>query len=137
MPARIESYVHNSVIGVLVEITYENEGSSRSKEFLCVAKDIAMHIAASRPAVVGASDLSEDLRNNELSYTAKSLEGLSNAEKEEKLKEFNKLINERFCLLHQAFVKEPELSVGEKLAEVSSLLGDKIEIKRFIRWEAK
>lgn len=137
MPARIESYVHNSVIGVLVEINYETEASSRRKEFLNIAKDIAMHIAASRPEVVDASDLSKDIRDKELSYSAKSLEGLSDAEKAEKLKKMNKLINGRFCLLHQPFVKEPELSVGEKLAEVSSLLGDKIAINRFIRWEVK
>jgi elongation factor Ts len=48
----IESYVHAGRIGVLVELSCESDYATRTDEFKSLARNIAMHIAASSPASV-------------------------------------------------------------------------------------
>ena len=38
-------------------------------------------------------------------------------------------------LLEQPFVKEPMLSVGQVLANISSVLRERISVTRFVRWD--
>ena len=45
----IEAYVHGARIGVLVEFCVESSFTLRMPEFARLAKDIAMHVAASAP----------------------------------------------------------------------------------------
>ena len=49
IPKHIESYAHDGKIGVLVEFAFEDSLLSRVADFLEFTKDIAMHIAATRP----------------------------------------------------------------------------------------
>jgi elongation factor Ts len=134
MPEHIEGYVHNSKIGVLVHFDCKDEYSMRTEEFRDLARDIAMHIAASKPLVVGPSDLDPKIRNEELSLLESSLVGLGEEEKLARVEEANRRINSQFCLLNQPFVKDPNISAGEKLEAVSKKLGDSVVIKRFVRW---
>lgn len=131
----IESYVHASRIGVLVHFSCNDAFALKTAEFRKLAKDLAMHIAASRPAAVDVSDLDPAIRNEELSRCQDALENLGEAERLEKIAELNKSINERFCLTEQAFIKEPDKTVGELLEEVSSQLRSDLRLLRFIRWE--
>ena len=48
----IQSYTHNGHIGVLVEFELESSMPPRSEEFVSFSRDLAMHIAASKPADV-------------------------------------------------------------------------------------
>ena len=50
----IESYVHNGRVAVLVELSAESDYAIRTEEFKSVAKDVAMHIAATSPASVAS-----------------------------------------------------------------------------------
>ena len=134
MPEYIDAYIHNSKIGVLVHFSCEDDYSVRTKEFKDMARDIAMHIAATKPLVVEPSDLDPSIRNKELSFYEKSLEGISEEEKLNRFEEANRQINSQFCLLCQPFIKEPEITAGEVIERVSKELKDKVALKRFIRW---
>lgn len=46
----IQPYIHNSRIGVLVDVRAETDFVVRSEPFQQLAKEIAMHIAAANPA---------------------------------------------------------------------------------------
>ena len=39
------------------------------------------------------------------------------------------------CLLEQPFIKNPDIAVGELLAEMISKIGENISIRRFTRYE--
>ena len=39
------------------------------------------------------------------------------------------------CLLEQPFIKDPSFSVAELLAQVSAKLGEKLQIKRYTRFQ--
>jgi len=50
----IDSYIHNGRVGVLVELSAESDYATRTDEFKTLARDIAMHIAASSPLSVAS-----------------------------------------------------------------------------------
>jgi len=50
----IDSYVHNGRVGVLVELSAESDYATQTDVFKTLAKDIAMHIAASTPLSVAS-----------------------------------------------------------------------------------
>ncbi len=115
-------YVHGGRIGVLVEL---NGGDA------ALAKDIAMHIAASKPVVVSKSQVPQELIDKERDiFTSQAQESGKPQEIIEKMIEgrINKFLDE-VSLQGQPFVKDPSL-------KVSKLLKDKnAEVIRFIRYE--
>lgn len=137
MPGHIESYVHSSEIGVLLQLKCKDDFTRRTEEFKNLARDLAMHIAASKPIAISASDLSAEIRNSELEYYNKAMENLNEKEKLDKIEKANKRINSTYCLLQQPFVKNPDVTVEEIIKEISGQLKDSISVVRFIRWDLK
>ena len=55
---RIESYVHlGGKIAVMIELNCETDFVAKSDDFISLARDIAMHIAASNPMAIKREDL--------------------------------------------------------------------------------
>jgi len=107
----IASYVHGRKIGVLVELNGGDES---------LARDIAMHIAASKPECVSKEQVPADLIAKEKEiFSAQAAESGKPANIIEKMVEgrINKFLNE-VTLLGQPFVKDPDTSV-EKLLKSS------------------
>ncbi len=118
----IGSYLHGRKIGVLVEI----EGGDAA-----LARDIAMHIAASRPAYVSKAEVPQQVIEKEKEvFSAQAKESGKPANIVEKMVagRVDKFINE-VTLLGQAFVKDPEVTV-EKLLKSSGA-----SVARFCRYE--
>jgi len=135
---RIGSYVHaGGKIGVMVEINCETDFVAKTDDFQVFAKDIAMHIAASSPLFIRREEVTSDILERERGiYRAQARE----TGKPEKI--IDKIIDgklEKFygevCLLEQPFVKDPDLSVQDLLNGLIGKLGEKVEIRRFNRFQ--
>jgi elongation factor Ts len=135
---RIGSYVHaGGKIGVMVEINCETDFVAKTDDFQAFAKDIAMHIAASNPLFIRREEVTPDILERERAiYRAQARE----TGKPEKI--IDKIIDgklEKFygevCLLEQPFVKDPDLSVQDLLNGLIGKLGEKVEIRRFNRFQ--
>ena len=133
----VVSYIHHgSKLGVLLEIGCETDFVAKTDGFLDLANNIAMQIAASNPMAIDESSLSEDLIAKEkeiYSDQAKSSGKPDNVvEKivEGKLKKFK----EDNCLVHQSFVKNPDVTILQLIQEFFSILSDSITINRFVRF---
>ncbi len=135
---RIGSYVHaGGKIGVMVEINCETDFVAKTDDFQVFAKDIAMHIAASNPLFIRREEVTSDTLERERGiYRAQARE----TGKPEKI--IDKIIDgklEKFygevCLLEQPFVKDPDLSVQDLLNGLIGKLGEKVEIRRFNRFQ--
>ena len=62
----VEAYIHmGGRIGVLVEVNCETDFVAKTDEFKALAKDIAMHIAASRPEYVSREDIPAEVLEHE------------------------------------------------------------------------
>ena len=132
----IGSYVHsNGKIAVLVSILCETDFVARNEKFQALARDVAMHIAASDPVVVSPDDVPEDLITKERAIAEEQAkEGDKPAEIQEKIIEGKlKSFREERALLTQPFVKEPGKSVQDLVNEAIQELGENISIKEFTR----
>ena len=106
----VSSYIHGGRIGVLVALTTANES---------LAKDLAMHIAASNPLVVNPSEVSEELVAKEKEiYAAQALTSGKPADIVEKMiaGRVKKYLDE-ISLMGQPFVKDPDTTVGQLLSK--------------------
>ena len=115
-------YVHGVRIGVLVDL----EGGDEE-----LAKDVAMHIAASNPVCVGPEDVPADVLEKEREiHRAQAEQSGKPAEIVEKMIEgrLRKYVNE-IALTGQPFVKNPDQSVGALLKEHGA------RVVRFVRFE--
>ena len=107
----IGSYRHGNRIGTMVSVTGGD---------MTLAKDVAMHVAASRPQAISAADLPAELLDKERDIVATQAKDSGKPEAIiEKMVEgrMKKFVNE-ISLLGQAFVKDPDLTV-EKLLKQS------------------
>jgi elongation factor Ts len=112
----VGSYRHGDRIGTLVKLTGGD---------LALAKDLAMHVAASRPQAVSAADLSEELLEKERDIVATQARDSGKPEAIiEKMVEgrMQKFVNE-ISLLGQSFVKDPDVTI-EKLVKQANATVD-------------
>ncbi len=119
----VGSYVHgNQRIGVLVGVS---EGSAE------LAKDLAMHVAASSPLVVSPEDVPEDLVATEREiYTAQAQDSGKPAEIIAKMVEGRlRKYMEEVSLLRQPFVKDPDQRVADLVKAAGA------EVSSFVRFE--
>lgn len=134
----VATYLHGEGrIGVMVEVNSETDFVARNHQFQAFVKDIALHIAASNPLAVSADDLDTTLKNREYEVlVAKAKESGKKPEMIEKIVEgqMKKWLAEN-CLLDQAFVKNPDVTVGELLRQTIATIGENIVIRRFVRYE--
>lgn len=134
----VESYIHGGGrIGVLVEINCETDFVGKTDQFKEFARDIAMHIAAASPKYVRREEVpADELEKEKEILKAQAL----NEGKPEKIVEkmvegrINKYYEE-YCLLDQAFVKDPDKTINTLLNEKISTIGENISIRRFVRYE--
>jgi elongation factor Ts len=130
----VTAYIHpGSRLGVLVEVNCETDFVARTEDFQQFAKDVAMHIAASRPLAVDREGIPAQLIERE---RAIYLEQAKNEGKPEQIAE--KIVQGRvdkffqeFCLMEQAFVKNPDQTIQDLLVEITAKIGEKITIRRF------
>lgn len=134
----IGSYVHaNHKIGVLVEVNCETDFVARNLEFKELAHEIAMQIAASDPKYISPDDVpAEELENEKKVILDMFKKSGKPAKVIEKIVEgkISKL-KEEFSLMKQLLVKNPEMTVEELIQTKTAKFGEKIVIKRFVRYE--
>jgi elongation factor Ts len=123
-------------IGVLVEVGCETDFVARNDEFQKLVRDIAMHIAAAAPVAVRREDFPADMIERE---RAVYREQMKESGKPEQI--WDKIVDgklEKFfaegALLEQPFVKNPDITVGQLVTDVSAKTGEKMEVRRFARF---
>ncbi len=134
----IESYIHHSRnVGVLVELNCETDFVARTDEFRELARDLAMHIAATDPLAVAPEEIPAETIERERSiFLAQAKEEGKPEHIAQKIMEgrLRKFYEER-TLLEQKYVKNPEVSVAQRISETQSKLGERIAVGRFIRYQ--
>lgn len=135
----VSSYIHaGGKIGVLVEVNSETDFVARNADFQTFVKDIAMHIAASSPRFVTKEEVpqTEVDKEKEILAAQAAEQGKKPAQVLEKIVEgrLGKFFQE-ICLLEQPFVREPEKKVADILNELVAKIGEKIVVRRFVRFQ--
>ncbi len=134
----ISSYIHSgSKIGVLLEVNCETDFVARNEEFRAFVKEVAMQIAASQPLFVRREDIPEDLVEREKNiYVAQVKEsGKPETAWEKIIKGKLEKYYQEQCLLEQAFIKDPKITIQDLMAQKIAKLGENMTISRFTRYQ--
>jgi elongation factor Ts len=134
----IDSYIHhNNSVGVLVEVNCETDFVAKTEEFRRLAREVALHIASAMPQWVTRDEVPEEILETE--------RRIYEAEARQKGKPDNALDRivdgklqgffKTTVLLDQPFVKEPEKTIQQLVDEVSAKVGEKVAVRRFVRYK--
>ncbi len=135
----ITSYIHaGGKIGVLLEVCCETDFVARTPDFQALAKDLAMQIAGATPPplYIQREDVPADAIEKERAICVAQAQTTGKPEAvvtriaEGRLEKFFQEV----CLLEQAFIKNPEITIKALVAERVAKLGENIQVKRFTRY---
>jgi elongation factor Ts len=131
----VESYIHaTKKVGAMVILSCETDFVAKNEEFITLAREIAMQVAATNPKFVSRSEVTpedtkaaeavfmEEAKDKPEDMRAKIVEG--------KLTSFLK----ETILLEQDFIKDPSLTINGLIQSGTQKFGEKIEISRFVRF---
>lgn len=134
----IASYIHmGGKIGVLVEVNCETDFVAKTEDFQTMARDIAMHVAASNPVYVRADEIPPEALEREKAIYREQLTAEKKPEKiwdkiiEGKLKKYY----EDVCLVDQKFIKNTDITVGTLISNMIAKTGENIVIRRIARFQ--
>jgi len=130
----IGHYIHmGGKIGVLVEVNCESDFVARTDKFQELTKEIAMHIAAANPTYVRREDVPADVVGREKEIYKDQV-------KDKPAQVIDKIVDgklnsfyQQFCLMEQASVRDPNITITQLVQDAIRILGENITINRFTR----
>lgn len=138
----VEAYIHmGGKIGVMVEINCETDFVAKTDTFKTLCHDVAMHIAAAAPEFITKEEIpAEKLEEERRIAREQVLNDEKNSKKPAQI--IDKIVEGRIekyckeiCLLDQPFVKDPDITVQTLLNQATLASGEKISIRRFVRYK--
>ncbi len=134
----VDSYIHmGGKIGVLVEVNCETDFVAKTDDFKAFVRDIAMHIAATNPMYVSEEEIDPAVlaKEKEILIAQAKNEGKPDNVVEKMVEGRIKKFKKEICLLDQPFVKDPDKSVADLVTDQVAKIGEKISVRRFVRYE--
>ena len=134
----VDSYIHmGGKVGVLLEVNCETDFVARGDQFKELVHDIALQIAAANPSYVTKEEVPADVIEKEKEILrAQAIEEGKPAQIVDKMVEGRiKTFYDENCLNCQKFVKDPSKTIEQLVVEATATIGEKISIRRFVRFE--
>lgn len=134
----VDSYIHTGGrVGVIVEVNCETDFVARRDEFKTLARNIAMQIAACPqveyvreseiPADIVTKEKEIEMGRDDLGSKPKNIkEKIVQGRIDKRLKEIS--------LLDQPYIRDQSITIDELVKQVASQLGEKIQVRRFVRF---
>ncbi|MDY6954397.1 MAG: translation elongation factor Ts, partial [Thermodesulfobacteriota bacterium] len=123
---QVGSYIHiGGKIGVLLEVNCETDFVGKTDEFKEFVKNMAMHIAATKPLGIGREDVSEEVVSREEEIYRAQAKEMGKPEKildkivQGKMEKFYK----EACLLEQQYVKDTDMTIQDLINDMVSKTG--------------
>ena len=136
----VASYIHlGGKIGVLAEVNCETDFAGKSEPFQAFCKDICLQICSSSPRWVRREDIPQSEIDAERAiYAVRAKESGKPEKVIEKIVDgmLKKWFSE-VCLVEQEFVRDEghKRTIEELTKELSGRLGEKVDIRRFVRFQ--
>lgn len=135
---RVATYVHhNSSLAAMILLTCKTDFTARSQEFIQLADDIAMHVAAAKPRWIDVKGIDPIAHAQELTAVQErtAAEGIPEARRQR--------VNEGrmsafYCetvLYNQPFTKDPTVTIGQMITTMSAKTGEPIAVKQMARFQ--
>lgn len=134
----VGSYVHNThEVAALVVLSCETDFVAKNEEFITLARDLAMHVAATRPRFISRSEVTE-------ADTAKAAEVFAEEVKDKPADLKEKILAGKLdsyfkeqVLLEQDYIKDPSRTIADLLSAAVQKFGENIVIAQISRLSVK
>lgn len=132
------SYIHmGGRVGVLAEINCETDFVARGDVFQTFCKDVLLQICSASPQWVRREDVPDSAIQAEMEvYRTRAKETGKPEKMWDKIAE--NMLNKWYkdvCLMEQSFVKDPDKTIEDLVKGLTGSVGEKIDIRRFVRFE--
>lgn len=131
-------YTHNTgEVAAMVLLASETDFVSKNAEFVALAKDIAMHVAAQNPKFISREEVGEEAINKAREVFIEDIKDKP-ADMQEKIMEgkLSSYFKEQI-LLEQPFIKNPDTTIGEMVNGAVQKFGENVSIVEFKRLSVK
>lgn len=129
-------YLHsNKKVAAMIELNCETDFAARSEDFIKVAHDFAMQVAAMAPEYKDRESISDEVLEKERKIYSEELRNEGKPDNliekivEGKLEKFY----EQSCLMDQKFIKDDSKSMADYLNEAVVKIGERLEVGEFAR----
>ena len=133
----ISAYIHtNGGIGSMAELVCETDFVAKNEDFKKLAYDISMQVAAMNPKFLNSDEITEADKKAAREVFKDEAKGKM-SELQEKIIE-GKLASyfKDKVLMEQNFIKDQNITIKNLIQSATQKFGEKIEIRRFIRFSA-
>lgn len=134
----IGSYVHSTQeVAALVQLSCETDFVSKNAEFVALAREIAMHVAAQNPLYLNRAEVDEAALTKAKEVFFEEVKDKP-AEMQEKILagKLDAYFKDRI-LLEQPFIKNPEMTIGQMISNAVQKFGENIVISKISRISVK
>lgn len=140
----VHAYIHQGGrLGVLVEINCQTDFVARNEEFKQFADDVALQIASMSPLYVRREDIGQDdIQKQKEIFQAQIQEEDKQSGKSRPQQAVAKIIEGKLekwmtdvCLNEQVSIRDGEKTLQAMADELVSKIGEKISVRRFVRFE--
>ncbi len=136
----VDSYIHmGGKIGVLVEVNCETDFVAKTDDFKNFVHNVAMQISAAKPTYIAKEEVPQDEIEKEKDILRAQAKGEPKPKPDAIIE---KMVTGRIdkyykevCLLEQPYVKDQDVTINQLLNETVAKIGEKISIRRFVRYE--
>lgn len=133
----IGSYIHDGAVGAMVVLSCETDFVAKNPEFMALARELAMQVAATSPAYTTTDEISSEAKAAAISVFEKEV-----ADKPEAMQE--KILDGKLAsyfrdqvLLEQSFIKDESKTIQDLLNEATQKFGERVLVSRFARLSAR
>ncbi|HEC94052.1 MAG TPA: elongation factor Ts [Candidatus Kaiserbacteria bacterium] len=133
----VTSYIHDNVIGALVHLSCETDFVGKNEEFIFLAREIAMQVAALNPAYRSVEEVPEEVKSTALSVFEKEVEGKPEQMREKILAGKMESYFKDQSLLDQVYIKDDKKTIRTLIEESTQKFGERIEVTAFVRYSAR
>ena len=134
----VDAYIHaEGRIGVLIEVNIETDFAAKNEDFRRMVRDLGMQIAAMNPRWVNKEDVpADELEKEKAIIRNKALNDGKPEKIIDKIVEgsLNKFYEDN-CLMEMAYVKDDSKKISTLVKELIAVIGEKITVRRFTRYE--
>jgi elongation factor Ts len=132
----VAAYIHTGgKVGVLVEVGAASDAVTQKEDFKQLVRDLTLQIAAASPVCVSRESVPQALADREREVYRGQVPPGKPANIVEKIVEgkMDKFYSTA-CLVDQSFIKNPDQTIGQLIAEKSKALGETLTVRRFVRF---
>jgi elongation factor Ts len=133
----LDLYSHgDGRVGVMVEVNCETDFVGRTAEFRSFAHEVALQVAANSPRWLDVAEIPAEILEEERQESRR--QAVADGKPEAVIDRIVEGRLEKFyqenCLLRQAYIRDDAKTVGDLLNEMIAATGERVSIRRFVRW---